>query len=260
MNTQNETTREFESINVEQFQRDGYLIVRGLANPSFCESMIGEINEHLSPLHGPAEFEVDVSYPGSPDNRLSEGGDTPRRLLHAYGRSQIFRDWAVSPLLGNFLRLLMGTDQVMMSQCHHNCIMTKHPGYSSKTSWHQDIRYWQFDRPELISVWMALGEETEANGGLFFIPGSHKPNLDRGRLDKDLFLRTDLQENQALIDQAICPTLQSGDVVFFHCRTFHAAGMNTTDRVKLSPVFTYHSADNLPIPGTGSSVYPSIAL
>ena len=260
MTTQNETPQNLQAIDVEQFQRDGFLIVRGLANSPQCESMKGEIKDHLSPLHGPAEFEVDVHYPGSPDNRLSEGGDTPRRLLHAWGRSQIFRDWATSPLIGDYLRRLMGTDKVMMSQCHHNCIMTKHPGYSSKTSWHQDIRYWQFDRPELVSVWLALGEETEDNGGLFFIPGSHKPSLDRGRLDKDLFLRTDLQENQALIDEAVCPTLEAGDVVFFHCRTFHAAGMNNTDQVKLSPVFTYHSADNLPIPGTGSSIYPSILL
>lgn len=222
--------------------------------------MIEEIRLCLSPLRGPAEFEVDVHYPGSPASRLSEGGDTPRRLLHAYGRSQVFRNWATSPQIAQYLRRLMGSDKVMLSQCHHNCIMTKHPGYSSKTDWHQDIRYWQFDRPELVSVWLALGTETEENGGLSFIPESHLPVLDRGRLDKDLFLRTDLEENQALIEQAICPTLQCGDVVFFHCRTFHAAGMNTTGQVKLSPVFTYHTEDNRPIPGTGSSVYPSIAI
>ena len=249
-----------QTTDIDDFNRNGYLVVSGLADQATCDNMLSEIRSCLSPLRGPAEFEVDVRYPGSPDNRLSEGGDTPRRLLHAYGRSQVFRDWSTSAVVGNYLEQLMQSEQVMLSQCHHNCIMTKHPGYSSKTSWHQDIRYWQFDRPELVSVWLALGEETEDNGGLFFIPRSHLPNLDRGRLDKDLFLRTDLEENQVLIDQAICPTLQAGDVVFFHCRTFHAAGMNQTAGVKLSPVFTYHSADNLPIPGTGSSIYPSIAL
>ncbi len=247
-------------IDIGQFHHDGFLVAPGLADAQQCATLVEEIQHCLSPLHGPAEFEVDVRYPGAPDHRLSAGGDTPRRLLHAYGRSQVFREWATSPLLATCLTQLMDSPTVLMSQCHHNCIMTKHPGFSSRTSWHQDIRYWQFDRPELVSVWLALGDETPENGGLSFIPGSHRINLDRGRLDKDLFLRTDLPMNQQLINEAVGPKLTAGDVVFFHCRTLHAAGMNQTDRVKLSPVFTYHSADNHPIPGTRSAIYPSIEL
>ncbi len=249
-----------ENIEVQRFQRDGYLVVRQMADAATCQRIRSAIDECLQPLRGPAEFEVDVQYPGSPPDRLSEGGHTPRRLLHAYSRSSVFRQWATSAEVKRYLVELMDSDQVMLSQCHHNCIMTKHPGYSSMTSWHQDVRYWRFDRPQLISVWLALGKESADNGGLMFIPRSHLPDLDRGRLDQHLFLRTDLEDNRALIDQAVAPELEAGDVVFFHCRTFHAAGMNRTDRVKLSPVFTYHSADNKPIPGTRSELYPSIPL
>ena len=39
-----------------------------------------------------------------------------------------------------------------------------------------------------------------------------------------------------------------------------AAGANRSDRVKLSAVSTYHSADNRPIPGTRSDQYPSIVV
>jgi len=39
-----------------------------------------------------------------------------------------------------------------LSQAHHNCIMTKNPAFSSATGWHQDIRYWSFQKPELVSV------------------------------------------------------------------------------------------------------------
>ena len=141
--------------------------------------MRAAIDECLQPLRGPAEFEVDVQYPGAPGDRLSEGGHTPRRLLHAYSRSEVFRQWASSGDIRRYLIELMGSDQVMMSQCHHNCIMTKHPGYSSMTSWHQDVRYWCFDRPQLISVWLALGKENADNGGLMFIPRSHLLDLDR---------------------------------------------------------------------------------
>jgi phytanoyl-CoA hydroxylase len=149
--------------------------------------------------------------------------------------------------------------EIQVSQCHHNCVMTKYPGYSSATLWHQDIRYWSFDRPELVSAWFALKHENRRNGALKVIPGSHRIEVDRGRFDRDLFLRPDLTANRDLIHQAVEVELNPGDVLLFHCRLFHAAGKNLTDEVKLSPVFTYHAEDNRPIPGTRSSQYPSVA-
>ena len=246
-------------IDVKRFDRDGYLVARSLADPNECRHMAAVARESLAPLAGPAEFEADIGYPGAPASRNEQGGDTPRRLLHAYTRDAGFRQWSTGSRIGRRLGELMGAP-VLLSQCHHNCVMTKHPGYSSVTAWHQDVRYWSFDRPELISVWLALGREREHNGALKVIPGSHRLDLDRGRFDQKLFLRSDLAENQALIDSAEVVELEPGDVLFFHCRLFHAAGMNRSDEVKLSAVFTYHDANNRPIPGTRSAHYPSIAV
>ena len=229
-------------------------------DPLGCNKMRAHVEKILDPLQGPAEFESDVGYQGAPTSRHVEGGNTPRRLLNAFSRAPLFADWATSKPIAEPLQQMIGTDEVSLSQCHHNCVMTKMPGYSSETMWHQDIRYWSFDQPELVSVWLALGEEGPQNGGLLVIPGSHRLELDRGRLDKDLFLRQELAENQALIDSAVPVSLSPGDVLFFHCRVFHAAGMNRTDATKISVVFTYHGGDNVPIPGTRSASYPSIPL
>ena len=148
----------------------------------------------------------------------------------------------------------------MLSQCHHNCVMTKFPTYSSSTDWHQDIRYWHYDLPELISVWIALDREDELNGALRLIPGSHKMEFERGELDKDLFFRKDKPSNQSLIEKQISVDLDPGDLLFFHCRLLHSAGPNLSSEVKLSPVFTFHKKSNLPIEGTRSSRFPSIPL
>ena len=91
-----------------------------------------------------------------------------------------------------------------------------------------------------------------------FIPGSHKLELDRGRFDADLFLRNDLPENEALLNSAVDAQLKAGDVLFFHCRTFHLAGANKTKQPKYSVVYSYHAADNLPIPGTRSARRDSV--
>ena len=206
------------------------------------------IDDSVNPALAPVEYEADVHYPGAPESKSAPGGQTPRRLLNAYTRASVFRQWANSVEVVSRLRQMLNCDRVMVSQNHHNCVMTKHPGYSSVTSWHQDIRYWSFDYPELISVWLALGPEHRDNGGLLLIPGSHQLNLERGRLDASLFLRTELEQNRELIACAVPAELEAGDTLFFHCRTFHAAGQNEADFVKKSLVYTYHAEENRSIP------------
>ena len=241
------------------FERAGYVILRNVVAAELRADVCAFVEQSLEPLVGPAEYEADVGYPGAPADRSAAGGATPRRLLHAFARSQLLRELALHPVVASRLMALLGGES-MLSQCHHNCVMTKHPGFSSATLWHQDIRYWSFDRPELISAWFALGGEDERNGALQVIPGTHRMDFDRGRLDKDLFLRPELSENQALIEAARTVELQPGDVLLFHCRLFHAAGRNHSAQIKLSPVFTYHRTDNMPIPGTRSALLPGIPL
>jgi phytanoyl-CoA hydroxylase len=77
-------------------------------------------------------------------------------------------------------------------------------------------------------------------------------------VDHALFLREDVAENRTLISTHVTPLLEPGDVVFFHCRTFHAAAANRTGQTKFSLVFTYHALDNSPLPGTRSAATPSI--
>jgi phytanoyl-CoA hydroxylase len=244
----------------EQFHRDGYLVVRKLASAAECASLRTLVDTMLDPLQGPVEFEADTGYPGAPKHRADAGGLTPRRLLHAYSRDPLLRAWGCDPRVARRLERLFGGRAPYLSQCHHNCVMTKHPGFSSLTSWHQDIRYWSFQRADLISTWLALGPERKANGALLVIPGSHRLEVDAQRYDQALFLRTDLRENQALIAQAKMVELDAGDLLFFHCRLFHAAGRNETDALKCSLVFSYHDELNQAKPGTRSAVYPSIRV
>ena len=245
---------------VAAFKRDGYLVVRGLCEPPVRDAMAQLIQDALNPALAPVEYEADVHYPGAPPSRTAPGGNTPRRLLNAFARDVVFRRWATSQSVTHRVRNLLQTDHIQLSQNHHNCVMTKFPGYGSTTGWHQDIRYWSFDRPELVTAWLALGHEDRDNGSLAVIPGSHCSSYDRGQFDAALFFRTDLQKNQALTHKAKVIELDAGDVLFFHCRLLHSAGRNQTDHVKLAVVFTYHAQDNRPIQGTRSAEHPDIDL
>ncbi len=207
----------------------------------------------------PLEFEADLQYPGAPPSRSAAGGGTVRRLLDAYARDAAFAAWGTAPSVHEWMEAYFA-EPVLMSRAHHNCLMTKHPRYGSLTNWHRDSRYWSFDQENLVSVWIALGEESNANGGLWFVPGSHRMVFDPEKFDQAKFFRSDLAQNNEIIETALSPTLAAGDAVFFHSNTLHSANQNLTDRVKFSLVYTYHGRSNPPKPGTRSASKPEVAL
>jgi phytanoyl-CoA hydroxylase len=151
-------------------------------------------------------------------------------------------------------------EDVLMSRAHHNCLMTKHPRYGSMTGWHRDVRYWSFAREDLVSVWMALGEETSDNGGLWFVPGSHVMTFGEEQFDAAKFFRLDRADNAEIVRAAVSPRLAPGDAVFFHCNVLHSAGQNRSVAVKLSLVYTYHGLSNAPKAATRSASKAEVRL
>lgn len=249
----------FKPTEVDQFQREGFVVVRGLVTAADLARMrqITErgVNEEIAPI----EYEAELRYPGAPESLQAVGGRTIRRLKQAHSRDFLFTEWMLRPEILGRLRQLLGPN-IVCPLAHHNCIMTKQPQFSSVTGWHQDIRYWSYQRPELVNVWVALGNERPENGCLQVIPGSHTLSLDRSRFDDDLFFRADLAENQPLIATKQFVELAPGDVLFFHCKTLHAASRNATQETKYSVVFTFRAADNPPLPDTRSSALPELLL
>jgi phytanoyl-CoA hydroxylase len=249
----------FSPAELAQFARDGFVIARGLVPQASCEAMKALALRHLAAEIQPLEYEAQVRYPGAPVSLDAPGGRTVRRLLQACARDALYKEWATSPEFTSRLHQLLGSP-LELSQAHHNCIMTKDPAFSSATGWHQDIRYWSFQKPELVSVWLALGTEHEENGCLWLVPGSHRMEFRREQYDDDRFFRADIDENREILQAKVAAELDEGDVLFFHCRLLHAAGQNRTALTKFAAVFTYLATDNRPLTGTRSASLPEIAL
>ncbi len=242
-----------------EFATQGYLVLRNFAAPAQIAALRQQALAELEAARPPLEYEADLGYPGAPVSRQAPGGVTPRRLLGAYARHRLFQAQARLPALLPVLQQLLGPT-LALTQSHHNCIMTKHPGFSSATHWHQDNRYWRFTRPDLVTAWWPLGEETPTNGGMQLIPGSHCLHLPQDNYDAQLFLRPEHPDNQSLLARALGLQLQPGDLLLFHSRLLHAAGRNQTPHLKLSLVFSYHAQDNLPLAGSRSAALPSVPV
>jgi phytanoyl-CoA hydroxylase len=244
---------------IEALQEEGYVVVPR----SVPQGALNRLNEtartQLLARANPLELEADLRYPGAPQSRADAGGSTVRRLLDAYARDPIFAEWAAPPGVREWMERYFG-ERVLMSRAHHNCLMTKHPQYGSMTGWHRDIRYWSFQREDLVSVWLALGNEEIENGALWFVEGSHRMAFDPDRFDEAKFFRADRADNAAIIRTAESPRLAPGDAVFFHCNTLHSAGKNLSAAVKFSLVYTYYARGNAPQAGTRSAAKPAVEL
>ena len=254
-----QTPTSLSAQELEQFKRDGYLIFRGMASAELCAQMAAVTRDHLQRAVPPLEHEAEVGYPGAPGSLDAPGGRTARRLRNAYQRHASFRAWAEDERIVTRMEQLFG-EPVCLTLAHHNCVMTKHPRYGTATGWHRDIRYWRFLRPDLVTVWLALGEESDANGALRVIPGSHRLDIQPSQLDELDFLRPDVAQNQALFAQGIALELHPGDVLFFHSGLFHSAGTNTGNEVKTSVVFAYRGQSNSPLAGSRSAAAGDVPL
>ena len=252
-------TSQFTDEELDSFRRDGFCVQRDLLPPEYVDRILQITERDEAAQSGDIEYEADVQYPGAPHSLTDEGGRTIRRLRQAFSRDPVFSRLVKQPFILNRLQQLLG-DQVVMPLAHHNCVMTKHPRYSSDTGWHQDIRYWSFANSELVNVWFALGAETEANGCLRLLPGSHRMSVSADRLDDERFFRDDAPQNQAMLRTAVTAELKAGDVLFFHARCFHSASRNYSDQTKYSAVFTFRSLDNPPLANSRSSELPELLL
>lgn len=245
--------------NLSALREYGYVVVPQFVAMSDLQRLNIVARAALTERAAPVEFEADLRYPGAPPSRSAAGGETVRRLLDAYARDPAFAAFAAAPRIRDWMQAYFG-ERVLMSRAHHNCLMTKHPQYGSLTGWHRDVRYWSFQRDDLVSVWLALGKEEASNGGLWFVPGSHALALEAPQFDDARFFRADHERNAALLKTAVSPVLEPGDAVFFHAKTLHSAGKNDSTQVKFSLVYTYHARSNEPIAGSRSASRHEVEL
>lgn len=229
---------------VEEFNENGFLVLKNFADKKLCDEILETTQKHIKEMIPPYESEQEYLKDGSK-------GETLRRLRQVYQREDIYKNWMSNKEIRPILKQILGETPVI-TLAHHNSIMTKMPHESSKTTWHQDRRYWNYENDNLVSIWLSLGDEFLENGLLEFIPKSHKMNFSKDQFDERTAFREDLEKNKEIIDTKVHTLLQKGDVVLFHCRTLHYASKNYTDKAKVSFVYTVKGISTKAIKNTRS--------
>lgn len=229
---------------LNEFNKNGFLVLRNFAPQTLCEEILHKAKQHLEAKQLPIESEQEYL-------QQEDSSVTVRRLRQVYKREAVFQEWMTYDEIRPILKQVLN-DTPVLTLAHHNSIMTKMPQISSRTFWHQDVRYWNFETSDLVSVWLALDDEYLENGLLEFIPGSHKIQLEKEQFDEMSNFLDEHPKNKALIEQKVHTNLHKGDVVLFHCKTLHHAGKNTTNKPKISFVYTVKALHNNPLKNTRS--------
>ena len=229
---------------IDKFNKNGFLLIKDFAPKELCDKILEKAKKHLTNKIAP--FETESEYLEANDET-----NTVRRLRQVYEREEVFKEWMTYPKIRPILKQLFN-EEIVLTLAHHNSIMTKMPKESSRTSWHQDRRYWSFENDNLISVWLSLDDEYIENGLLEFIPGSHKLKLEIEQFDEKSNFLDENSKNKEIIKNRVHTDLKKGDIVLFHCKTLHHAGKNKSDKAKISFVYTTRAKSNKPIANTRS--------
>jgi phytanoyl-CoA hydroxylase len=239
---------------LKSFNENGFLLLRNFADTRECDAILEVANVHLKDRIEPIEWEGE--YNRTADKVLNR---MVRRLRQVYHRDIRFQNWMENKKIRPILKQVLGENPVI-TLAHHNSIMTKMPRHGTQTGWHQDKRYWNFENDNLVSVWLSLGDEDYDNGVLEFIPQSHNMVFCDEAFGEYDYFRDDYAPNQPIIDKKVSFELHKGDVVLFHCKTLHRANANSTNKAKISFVYTVKGESNGAIMGTRSAQFDEIYL
>jgi phytanoyl-CoA hydroxylase len=258
---------QLSSEQLSQFHTDGFIVLKNFLDEKRCDEILKVAKKHLYGKVEPIETELgyderskeyrtDVTDYASKSN--SEGM-VVRRLRQAYGRDVLFKAWMENEKIRPVLQQVLD-DQVVLTLGHHNSIMTKLPHVSTATSWHQDRRYWRYSDDNLVSIWLALDDESSKNGALEFIPGSHTMHFSPEQFNDKEYFSESYEDNKKIIADKKATNLRKGDVVLFHCLLLHRANKNTTEQTKISFVYTVKGKNTKAEEGSRSAEFPEIVL
>jgi ectoine hydroxylase len=226
---------------LQQFDRDGYLLFPALFSPAEVQVMLDAVPE----LYSRRE----------PYNVREKGSDAVRTHFAAHLVSAPFARLARHPRMVGPVQDLLGEALYM----HQFKINGKMAFEGDVWQWHQDYGTWKNDdqmpTERAMNVAIFLDHVNPFNGPLMFIPGSHK----RGVIDAHHDLTTtsyplwtvDNPLIAQLVERAggkqggiVSPQGPAGSMILFHSCLVHASGSNLSPWNRVSVYLSLCAVSN----------------
>ena len=218
----------------QAFQKDGYFLRPGFANPDSCTAMLEDVVALCRAARGSGLSDGALVMP---ENNLAvrSAPNAEERVSKVFRlhRRPVFRNFIEDPrVLGIVTDLLGGRVDCFLSQ-----FIFKNPGAWGQP-WHQDSFYFPFDQSPQVGLWLAISEATLENGCLRVLPGSHREPVHEHVADRRPGANLGYVE---IIDHdmsaAEAVLLRPGDLLVFHSHLMHSSRDNQSDGIRAAMVF-----------------------
>lgn len=215
----------FSPQQIEQFRRDGYLVVRSMYSPE----EVRQISEWTDEVAGFPE--VPGKYMMYFEKSQQDGSRMICRIENFVPYHAGFSGLITSTRMQRAVSELFGEAAVLFK----DKINYKLPGGDGFKE-HQDVQAgWDQYARLHITAMVAIDETNEANGSLEVIPGMHK----KGLLGKQW---SPLNENDTAHSRYRAVHCKPGDAVFFDSFAPHRSAPNRTDKSRRVLYITYNRA------------------
>ena len=191
---------------IAQYRELGYALLGRIADEHEVAELVAEEKR----------FRLPIAYGGQRNQTLFVNV----QLCH---RSEPVRRFCTSGRHIRVVRELMGPNVCLT----HQQFLTKLPDGADQRSdipLHQDNGYGRLEPMTDVTIWTALVDSDERNGGLWIAPGSHRLGLvEHGKAQLNPVLREVTTEVLA-----VPVPLRAGEAVAFSGLTLHGSGPNRT--------------------------------
>ena len=218
---------------IDQFHRDGYLIVRSMFDAEEMELLKRAAKE---------DRELEAHSYSKEDG---EGGKVRMSLWNHPGDG-------IYGMFARCLRIVDGSEQLLGEEVYHyhSKMIMKDPKVGGAWAWHQDYGYWYQNgclSPQLVSATIAVDAATIENGCMQFLRSSHK----LGRIDHVLTgdqAGADMERVDIAIERGelVHCKMEPGDTCFFHCNLLHRSDQNRSENPRWAMICCYNAASNDP--------------
>lgn len=225
---------------LDAYQADGYLHVRGLLNPEETALLL--------------EISVQNALASRAREAVDAKGQGAKIKLWNHVEDDMFGAIATSR------RIVQRSTELVGEEVYHwhSKMMLKDPG-TGAWEWHQDYGYWYGAclYPSLVSCFIAVHPATKANGCLQVLKGSHRA----GRINHDVVNGQQGADPARVAElskrhERVYVELEPGSALFFHPNLLHSSDSNKSENPRWALICCYNARSNSRFDGRTDAGHP----
>jgi ectoine hydroxylase len=243
-----------DNISLDHYAQNGFISFPNIFSADEIKEMLEEMqimaeNDQLM------ENEEFITEPDS--NQL-------RTIFNQHLFSSLFEKISTDPRILDKVQQILGSDVYI----HHSRINIK-PAYKGKSfPWHSDFETWHCEDGlpgcRCLTAWIMLTDNTQFNGPLYVIPGSHKKYVGcKGETPKDNYKQSLKKQEYGVPSKKAIEMLckdhelvavlgKAGTLVIHDGNTMHGSPDNISPYDRTNAFFVFNSVENKPVQPFGA--------